>query len=591
MTIEMITVLILVVVAVALFVTERLPIALVALLVMTALLLSGIVTPDEGLAGFSNMATVTIAALFVLSAGLYKTGAVNFTGTLLARLGKRSFWLALIVMMPLIAGLSAFINHTTVVAIFIPIMLGLAREIKVSPSKLLMPLAFASMLGGICTLIGSSTNILVNSIAQHYGERPFGMFEFARLGLVLFGAGLLYMLGIGTRMIPEREGEELRVTSVKGSYLTEIVVQPEAEFLGKMLLESPLVQDLDIESLEVYRGETRLRLPPAEVVLQAGDLLRVRCDVVKIGKLQELKGIALKSEQEQKTVNKETEDNILIEAVVAPHSILVGKSLKQMRFRSVFGATAHAIRHRGTTMRDDLETTRLYPGDVLLIEVSPERLDYLREHNVFVVVSEVALPTFRKQRMLMALAIICGVVTTAALGLLPIEVSAVTGAVLLVVTGCLTPGEASGAIDWEVIFLLAGVLTLGKAMEKTGAALLIAKMLVGAIGTWGPAALVSAFYLLTSLFTELMSNKATAVLLTPIAISTAHSLGVDARPFLMAVMFAGSATFMTPVGHQVNTLIYGPGRFKYTDFLRVGTPLNVMFWVLASLLIPRFWPF
>jgi di/tricarboxylate transporter len=591
MTIEMITVLILIVVAVILFVTERLPIALVALLVMTTLLLGGIITPDEGLAGFSNMATVTIAALFVLSAGLFKTGAVNFAGTFLARLGKRSFWLALIVMMPAIAGLSAFINHTAVVAIFIPIMLGLARDIKVSPSRLLMPLAFASMFGGACTLIGSSTNILVNSIAKQFGEPPFGMFEFARLGLILFGTGFLYMLGIGTRMIPEREAEELRVTSVKGTYLTEIVVQPEAEFLGKMLLESPLVQDLDIEGLEVYRGEMRLRLPPAEVVLQAGDLLRVRCDVEKIKKLQELKGIALKSEQEQKSVDKQKEENLLVEAVIAPNSILVGKSLKQARFLSVFGATAHAIRHRGTTMRDDLETTRLYPGDVLLIEVSPERLDYLREYNVFVVVSEVALPTFRKRRLLMALAIICGVVSTAALGLLPIEISAITGAVLLVLTRCLTLGEATRAIDWEVIFLLAGVLTLGKAMEKTGAAPLLANMLVATIGTWGPAALVSAFYLLTSLFTELMSNKATVALLAPIAIATAHSLGVDARPFLMAVTFAGSATFMTPVGHQVNTLIYGPGHFRFTDFLRVGTPLNIMFWVLASLLIPSFWPF
>ncbi len=591
MTIDMITVLGLILVAVVLFVTERLPIALVALLVMTTLLLSGIITPDEALAGFSNMATVTIAALLVLSAGLFRTGAVNFAGTVLARLGKRSFWLALFVMMPTIGVLSAFINHTTVVAIFIPIMLGMAREIKVSPSRLLMPLAFASMFGGACTLIGSSTNILVNSIAQHYGEAPFGMFEFARLGLVLFGAGFLYMLGIGTRMIPEREAEELRVTSVKGTYLTEIVVQPEAEFLGRMLLESPLVQDLDIEGLEVYRGETRLRLPPAEVVLQAGDLLKVRCAVEKIRKLQELKGIALKSELEDKNVGKEKEDNLLVEAVVAPNSILVGKSLKQAWFLSVFGATAHAIRHRGTTMRDDLDTTRLYPGDVLLLEVSPASLDYLREHNVFVVVSEVALPTFRKRRMLVALAIICGVVATAALGLLPIEVSAVTGAVLLVLTRCLTLGEATRAIDWEVIFLLAGVLTLGKAMEKTGAAPLLANLLVATIGTWGPAALVSALYLLTSLFTELMSNKATVALLAPIAIATAHSLGVDARPFLMAVTFAGSATFMTPVGHQVNTLIYGPGRFRFTDFLRVGTPLNVMFWVLASLLIPRFWPF
>lgn len=591
MAMETIIVLALVVISVALFVTEKIRVDLVALLVMTLLLLSGIITPDEGLAGFSNQATVTIAALFVVSTGLFKSGAVNFAGIYLARLGRRSFWLALVVMMPVIGSLSAFINHTSVVAIFIPVVIGIARSIKVSPSKFLMPLAYSSMFGGVCTLIGSSTNILVNSMAQRYGERPFGMFEFAQLGLILLGVGIVYMLLIGVRMIPEREAEELKKSIVQGKYLTEIVVQPAAEFLGKMLLETPLAHDFDVESLEMYRGKTRLLLPPAEVVLQEGDLLRVRCDVEQIGKLQQLKGIALKSEVEQPVPGTEKGENILVEAVIAPNSILAGKSLKQMHFRSIFGATAHAIRHRGTTMRDNVESTILSPGDVLLIEVSPERLDYLLGRNAFVAVSEVERPTFHKGRMILAVAIVCGVVAASASGLAPIVVSSVAGAVLLVLTRCITINEAYSAIDWKVIFLVAGVLTLGKALEKTGAALQLAKMLMAIVGTWGPVALVSAFYLVASLLTELMSNKATVVLLVPIAFATAQSLGVDARPFLMAVTFAGSVTFMTPIGHQVNTLVYGPGRFKYTDFLRVGTPLNVIFWLLATFLIPRFWHF
>ena len=591
MSMMTVAVLALVAVAVLLFVTEKLPIDLVAILVMTILLLGGIVTPSEGLAGFSNSATVTIAALFVVSAGLYKTGAVNFIGRVIARIGRRSFWLALIVLMLTVGMLSAFINHTAVVAIFIPLVIGIAHDIKVSPSKLLMPLSFASMFGGACTLIGSSTNILVSSLAERYGERPFGMFEFAQLGLVLFGAGGVYLLVIGVRMIPEREAEDLKKTIVQGKYLTEIVVQPEAEFLGKMLQETPLSQDFDVESLEIYRGKTRLLLPPAEVVLQEGDLLRVRCGVEQISKLQELKGVALKSELARQPGEAEKEKNLMVEAVLAPNSILVGKSLKQMRFRSFYGANAHAIRHRGTTMRDNVETTVLYPGDVLLIEVSQERLDYLLERNAFVVVSEVEMPIFRKSRMLIAVAIVCGAVASTAMGLVPVVVGMVAGAVLLVLTGCLTLNEAYDSIDRKVIFLIAGVLTLGKALEKTGAAVLIANLLVESVGVWGPTALVSAFYLLTSIFTELMSNKATAVLLVPIAIATAHALKVDARPLLMAVTFAGSVTFMTPVGHQVNTLIYGPGRFRYADFLRVGTPLNVLFWLLATLLIPRFWHF
>jgi di/tricarboxylate transporter len=591
MNIMAVAVLTLVAITVLLFVTEKLPIDLVALLVMTVLLLSGIVTPSEGLAGFSNSATITIGALFVVSAGLYKTGTVNFVGRFIARIGRRSFWLALIVLMLTVGLLSAFVNHTAIVAIFIPIVIGIAHDIKVSPSKLLMPLSFASMFGGVCTLIGSSTNLLVNSLAERFGEKPFGMFEFAHLGLILFGAGVIYLLVIGVRLIPEREAEDLRKTIVQGDYLAEIVILPEAEFIGKNLYETPLVQDLDFESQEIYRGKTRLPISPAGVVLQEGDMLRVRCSVDEISKLQELKGVAFKSELAQQLPEEEKEKNLMVEAVVAPNSILVGKSLKQMRFRSFFGANAHAIRHRGTIMRDNVETTTLYPGDVLLIEVNQERLDYLLERNAFVVVSEVELPTYRKSKMLSAVAIVSAVVASTALGVVPVVVGTIAGAIMLVLTECLTLNDAYDAIEWKVIFMIASVLTLGKALEKTGAAAMIANLIVETVGVWGPTALVSAFYLMTSIFTELMSNKATAVLLVPIAIATAHSLKVDARPLLMAVTFAGSVTFMTPVGHQVNTLIYGPGRFKYADFLRVGTPLNILFWLLATLLIPRFWHF
>ena len=590
MSIDIIIVLALVAVAGVLFLTERLSIDLVALIIMATLLLCGIITPDEGIAGFSNRATVTIGALFVLSAGLFKTGAANFAGTFLSRLGKRNFWFTLVAMMLSIGGLSAFMNHTAVVAIFIPIVLDIARDIKSSPSRLLMPLAYSSMFGGACTLIGSSTSILVSSIAEQNGEPPFGMFECAGLGLVLFGVGLLYMLGIGVRMIPDRGGDR-RKSFVKGHYLTEAVVQAKARFLGKTLPNSPLVRDLELEEVAVYRDGTCLDFPMTAVALETGDLLRVRCDVEKIRKLQGLRGIVLKSALEQHRLGEKREENLLVEAVVAPDSVLVGKSLKDAQFRTNFGATVHAIRHRGEIMLDDVESTTLYPGDVLLVETSRELLDDLRSHDAFVVVAEVELPTFRKNRMVVALAIVGAVVAGSALGLVPLVTSAVIGAVLIVLTRCLTLHEAYDAIDWKVIFLLAGVLTLARAMEKTGIAHFIANMLVSSVGVWGPAALVSAFYFLTSLFTEIMSNKAAVAILAPIAIVTAHSLGVDSRPFLMAVAFAGSVTFMTPVGHQVNTMVHGPGRFRFTDFVRVGAPLNILFWVLATLLIPRFWSF
>ncbi len=592
MSFEIAFVLLLLVIAVVMFATEKFPVDLVALIVMALLLLSGIITPEEGVSGFSNSATVTVGAMFTLSAGLFKTGVVNYLGSIIGRLFKYNFLLALVAVMVAVGLFSAFINNTPVVAIFTPLLLGIAREIKASPSKMLMPVSFASMFGGVCTLIGTSTNILVSSIAERHGQRPFSMFEFAPLGVVMFAVGTVYMLTIGRRLIPDRRSSgEVTQTFGMGEYLAEIILLPEAKSVGKPLGNSPLVQEVELEIIEVYREGRLLTLPPPETLLQAGDLLRVRCDVEKIRKLQERLGIQLRAEGHWPDEEEEAKETTLVEAVIAPNSTLAGKSLKQSRFRDVFGAIALAIRHRGTLMREHLENIRLSAGDALLLKVKRDHLDQLKQDRAFVIVSEVGLPEYRKRKMIPALLVIFGVVLAATLNLTPILISAIAGSVLLILTGCLDPEDVYKAVEWKVIFLLAGVLPLGVAMEKTGAALFISKGLLLVVGAWGPRAIVAAFYLVTSLLTEAMSNNATAVLLAPIAISTAESLGVDARPLLMAVTFAASASFMTPVGYQTNTLIYGPGQYKFADFLRVGTPLNMLFWVLATLLIPRFWPF
>jgi di/tricarboxylate transporter len=293
----------------------------------------------------------------------------------------------------------------------------------------------------------------------------------------------------------------------------------------------------------------------------------------------------------QENVPASGEELMLIEAVVATGSGLDGRSLKQARFRSRYGLTALAVRHRGQVMREDLEEMLLRAGDVLLFEVEQHHLDQLREDKTFVLISQVEMPVFRKKRMLAAIMIVSGVVAAAATGVVPIVSGAIIGCCLMILSGCLTLDEAYSAISWQVIFLLAGVLTLGNALESSGAARLLAGYLVETVGALGPFALVSAFYLLTSLLTEMMSNNATAALLAPIAITAAEAMGVDSRPLLMAITFAASASFMTPVGYQTNTLIYGPGQFRYADFLRVGTPLNIIFWILATIFIPQFWPF
>jgi di/tricarboxylate transporter len=591
MTLDMAIVLTLVVAAVVLFATEKLRVDLVAVLLMVSLLLTGLVSPEEGVAGFANPATVTVAAMFIISTGLYRTGAVVLLGRASVWAYTRNLWFGLVVMMVSVGVLSAFVNNTPVVAIFLPIVLSVSAAIRVSPSKLLIPLSFASMFGGVCTLIGTSTNLLVSSIAVRSGFEPFGMFDFTPFGLVLFVVGTAYVLLI-VRWIPNRrEVQELTRDYGMGRYMTEVELQDEGGSIGVALAESPLVKEVGVEILEIGRQGRRIFRPHPRTMLQAGDTLRVICDVDRINALADSQGIRLKPRKTKDAdPDAEPAETLLVEAVVAPGSQLVGETLKSSNFRNAFGANVLALRHRGTVLHEKLGSTVLLGGDVLLIEVESHQLDSLRNHEAFVMISEVAQPEFRRGKALLATAIVAGVVVTAALGFLPILVSAVAGATLLVLTGCLQPEEAYHAIDWKVIFLLAGTLSLGVALENSGAAHLLSQLLIGTAATLGPVAVISALYFMTSLLTEGMSNNATAVLLAPIAIGAAEILQVDPRPFLMAITFAASASFATPVGYQTNTMIYGVGRYRFTDFLRIGAPLNLIFWILATFLIPAFWP-
>jgi len=592
MTVEILFVFALLFITIVLFVTEKFPVDLVALMVMATLLISRIISPEDGIAGFSNSATVTIAAMFVISAGLFKTGALNIFEVKLTQIGRHSFFAVLVALMITVGAISAFVNNTATVAIFMPIVLGVARASKVSPSKLLMPLSFASMFGGVCTLIGTSTNILVSSIAERHGLPAFGMFEFTSAGLVFFLVGLLYMMFVGVRMIPStRLSEDLTENFEMADYLTELVLLPKAKSVNRRLNEAPLVHDLDIDILEVFRNGKRLLLPRAGIILEAYDVLRVRANVQKIRAIQEREGIAIKSGLQWHDKDLESGEAVLVEVGIPHNSLLEGKSLKDINFRDRFASIVLALRRSGGIRHEHLETSPLRTGDALLIEVRRDQLAHLKQHSEFVFISEVDVPSFRKEKIIPALLIVSGVVACSALGIFPIVVSAIVGAVLLILIGCLSLDEAYEAIDWRVIFLLAGLLTLGTALDKSGAVILISDALVAGIGKWGPVALLSAFFFVTTMLSNVMSNSATAALLAPIAIATAEAQGLSPRPFLVAVMFGASLSFMTPVGYQTNTLIYGPGQYKFSDFLRIGTPLNIIFWLLATWMIPQIWPF
>jgi di/tricarboxylate transporter len=449
------------------------------------------------------------------------------------------------------------------------------------------------MFGGVCTLIGTSTNILVSSIAEESGQPAFSMFEIAPLGLIVFVVGMAYMLLIGIRIIPDRrmEGDLIESFNLQ-EYIVEVVLLKNAESIGRTIKDAPIVKEIDIAIIGIQRGDQVIHVPSPDFVFQEGDVLRVRCDLEKFKQIQSRAGVLFKSQFKWSDKDVETTEVKLVEAVVGLGSDLVGKSLEDLSFYERFGAIVLAIRHRGRLMREKIADTKLSAGDAMLMEVKTDAYKQLRQNPSFVIISEIEQPVYNKSKLIPALLIVVGVILAATLGIAPIVVTAIIGAVLLVLVGCLTMEEAYQAIHWRIIFLLAGVLTLEAAMENSGAAPLISSTIVSVVSRWGGlVALVSAFYLMTFIFTEMMSNNATAALLTPIAIATANTLQVSPRPFLVAVMFAASASFMTPVGYQTNTLIYGPGQYKFADFLRVGTPLNILFWVLSTIFIPYFWAF
>jgi len=578
--------------AVVLFVWDRVPFDVAAVIILSTLLLTGIVSPQEGLAGFSNPATVTIGAMFILSEGLRRTGALETVSDVFSEYGQGNYWLTLTLMMGIIGVVSAFINNTAAVAIFIPVVIGVAADMRVSASKLLMPLSFASMFGGVCTLLGTSTNILVSSIAQNHGVRPFGMFEFTVVGLIFLAVGFAYIYTVGTGLIPSRRsGRDLTRDYEMQEYLTDVCLREESPYVGDTIDESRLTEDLDLDILQIFRGPEEPIQRDMDAPMEAGNVLRVRGSIEEIEKLLEREDVSLRPARQWYDTDLEGGPDQLIEAVAAPDSALESQRIAEIDFRERFGAIPLAIRHHGTLQQEDLGDVRLSGGDSVLLDLKQERTSEVERDPSFVVTSEVDIPSYREQKIPTALLILAGVVGFAAFNVVPIVVSAIAGCVLMVLTGCLTTEEAYQAVNWKIIFLLAGVIPLGTAMENSGAAEILSASLLGALEPFGPTAVLSGFFFVSMMLTNVISNQATAALLAPIALQTAETLGVSARPFLMAITYAASLSFMTPVGYQTNTMIYGPGQYKFTDFTKVGTPLNLILWAVGSFIIPWYWPF
>ncbi len=567
----------LVLVLLVLFFREILPIPVTALLAAIVLMGTGILDIKDGLSGFSSPATIAVMSMFVLSAGIQQTGAVNIlTEKLSLWSGKSRF--KQVGAISLAAGpLSGFINNTPVVAVMIPAVSQMARTAGLSPSKLLMPLSHVAMLGGLLTIIGTSTNLLGNSVLTRLGIEPFGFFEFSIVGLIALGTGVVYHLLIGGLLLPDRgSGDLVERFDMKG-FLAEYVIPGESELTGKNLREAGLTFQQGVHVVRITRDGQTVDAPHAFTRIFDGDELVLEGSRKRLAELQE-KGLQALPELRHPLAD---EDVLLggiatAEVVITTGSRYVGHTVKAIDFRRRYDAQVLAVRHHGRVEIGPISESRLSPGDVLLVQATPRALDRMREKPDLYVTREREKESYRPEKMPHALLIVLGVVLVAALGWMDIAVAALTGAALMVILGVLRIEEFLGNIQWDIVLMLAGIIPLGVALEKTGAAALLADAVVG-LGAYMPGWWFLVFlFLATSLITEMVSNNASVVLLIPVATAAAISLGMDPRPVGLTVMLAASTSMLTPIGYQTNTMIYAPGNYQFRDYLRVGGPLNLI---------------
>ena len=581
-----------IILAVILFATEALPIDLVAISMMLILVVTGVISPQEGVEGFSNKATITVAFMFVLSAALLKTGALQVLAHRLSHVFRYNFNSGILMMMFMIAIISAFVNNTPVVAVFIPVVIQIAHTSGQSPSKMLIPLSFASIFGGMCTLIGTSTNILVSGIAEKEGERAVDMFQMSPVAGLLLVVGIVYMSIFGIQLLPKsRRSKDLKEKFEVNNYITLVELLSNSTSIGQKIMESELVSEFNMDIIEVRRNGDQFTLPPGDFYLNHGDVLKVRCDVDKLKSLKDKTKTLSVSPVKIGDNDLTGKNSALVEMVITSSSDMHGKTLKELDFRRRFRAIPLAIKHHEDIQHNDLYDIKLNAGDVVLAEVKSH---YVKELNKietsqnapFVLLSENHITEFDKKKFTIVISVIATMVILATAGVLDIMVGSIIAVITLVFFKIVTMKEIYQAIHWKIIFLLVGALSLGLAIHKTGLDVSIAQAFLDQLLPFGIVAVISGLYLVTSLLTEVMSNNASAALMTPIAIAIAHSTGVEVLPFLVTVMIAASATFMTPIGYQTNTMVYSAGNYKFKDFFKVGFLLNILFWILSSFSIP-----
>ncbi len=574
--------------AIVLFATEKISVDLITFILLITLVASGILTPNEAFAGFSNDIIIILGAIFVVSGALQETGVLDLIGATIFRLASASTNKLMFFTMSAAAAVSAFMNNTTVTAMFLPPLIGVSRRAKLSASKLLIPLAYASMLGGTCTLIGTSTNVAVSGYIAKSHMAPVGMFEITPIGLIIVAVGVAYMMLIGKRMLPDRQGGELVTDFAIREYLSEIVVMPGSPLVGQRSFESDLTV-LDFRILKIIRGGEELSLR-SRTFIEEGDVLLVEGNVANLMKVKKIEGIEIQPEQRLGDLALRGKTFRIAEVLVNARSELVGRTLKELNFRQRHGLTALAISRHGEPVRQMIGDERLRAGDLLLVQGPDDKIERIRERQRgLTLLDEVAQPLYNPRRGLLTVILFIGAILVGSFGWLPLSVCFLSAAVLTVLLRCISIEKAYEFIDWRLLILIGGMTAFGTAMEKTHTAEFLAHYIVHWMEPMGVIAILAGFFLFTIILTQPMSNAAAALVVLPVAISTAQKLGVNERTFAIAIMLAASVSFVAPFEPSC-ILVYGPGKYRFMDFVKTGIGLTAVLTVVVLVCIPLFWP-